>query len=133
MQSRVRGVTDGVRVTRRAILAYPQRKQCPNESDFTKSKSRKDGGVYSISAIELEITKQKPSPVPGTQQDQEITDDTPGWCWFADFCQLDPNDITLDVLEELSTPASTSKIRRPDENLEWTSPEDWICSKIPFL
>ena len=38
-------------------------------------------------------------------------DDIPGWCWFATFGLLDPNDITLDSLHDLSERPSKRSMR----------------------
>jgi len=38
----------------------------------------------------------------GDTKVNDTEEDQPGWCWFATFGLLDPNDITLDGLESLA-------------------------------
>ncbi len=72
-----------------------------------RSKKR-EGGVYAAEAAArlhrlnaklLQVTT-KDEGVHGSAEEGQ---DEPGWCWFAIFGLLDPNDITLDSLESFST------------------------------
>jgi hypothetical protein len=72
---------------------------------------KREEGVYAAAAAArlhrlnaklLQVTKvDKEGDV--KVNDAEEDKDEPGWCWFATFGLLDPNDITLDGLESLAT------------------------------
>jgi len=73
-----------------------------------RSKKR-DSGVYAATeAARLQRLNQKLQHVIGKDQDGDMKVDliqeNPGdlgWCWFARFGLLDPDDITLDNLSSL--------------------------------
>ena len=71
-----------------------------------RSKKR-ESGVYAaaeaarlhrLNARLLQITKTE-----GTAKEAEgLGEEDPGWCWFACFGLLDPEDITLESLERFA-------------------------------
>lgn len=58
------------------------------------------GRLHRLNAKLLEITTKPPGSA-------EEGQDEPGWCWFATFGLLDPNDLTLDSLESFATGCRT--------------------------
>jgi len=82
-----------------------------------RSKKR-ESGVYAAAAAgrlhrlnsKLIQTMQKESDGDVLVGDAEEGDNFPGWCWFATFGLLDPNDITLEGLESLATGSIGQKL-----------------------
>lgn len=105
-----------------------------------RSKKREEG-VYAATAAArlnrlnaklLQTTKRDPQ---GDEilEDPESQADALGWCWFATFGLLDPNDITLESLEHFSTaPPSTGRTRTlMDSHSDMSDDYDsWCCSRF---
>lgn len=79
-----------------------------------RSKKREDG-VYAASAaarlhrLNSKLVQITHKDVDGDVQVEDPEEENvPGWCWFATFGLLDPNDITLDGLESLATGSTTN-------------------------
>ncbi|KAF5321920.1 hypothetical protein D9619_000955 [Psilocybe cf. subviscida] len=72
-----------------------------------RSKKRETGVYAAADAARLnrlnsklvQVTKGETEPSEPVEED-----DVPGWCWFATFGLLDPNDITLDAQTTDDTP-----------------------------
>ena len=75
-----------------------------------RSKKRQEGVYAAAAAGRLHRLNAKLQQVTKKDLDgdvrfkeEENQEEEPGWCWFATFGLLDPNDVTLDSLESLST------------------------------
>lgn len=89
-----------------------------------RSKKR-ESGVYAAAAAGR-LHRLNSKIVQTIQKDSdgdallEEGDNIPGWCWFATFGLLDPNDITLEGLDSLTTGSLNQKpllrTRFPDED-----------------
>lgn len=78
-----------------------------------RSKKR-EAGIYAateaarlnrLNSKLVQITKKNDN-VPEVEDEGE--EDMSGWCWFAAFGLLDPNDITLESLDTFTPPMSTN-------------------------
>lgn len=79
-----------------------------------RSKKRETGVYAAADAARLNRLNSK--LVKATEGEAEPSEtvedeDIPGWCWFATFGLLDPNDITLDALHDLSERPSKQSMR----------------------
>lgn len=88
---------------------------------------KREEGVYAASAAArlnrlnsklLSVTKKDADGDVELEDVEEQEQDVPGWCWFATFGLLDPNDITLDGLESLATGRRSSGLR--DASASWS-------------
>lgn len=90
---------------------------------------KRETGVYAaasaarlnrLNAKLIEVTKKAPIGALKVSAEEESTEDIPGWCWFATFGLLDPNDITLEGLEGFATSPNPIQRRRHITNLPWS-------------
>ena len=78
-----------------------------------RSKKRQEGVYAAAAAVRLHRLNAKLQQATKRDLDGDVqfnegeeedeSREEPGWCWFATFGLLDPNDITLDSLESLAT------------------------------
>lgn len=75
-----------------------------------RSKKRQEGIYAAAAAGRLHRLNAKLQQATKKDLDEDVQfkggeedEEEPGWCWFATFGLLDPNDITLDGLECLAT------------------------------
>ncbi len=93
-----------------------------------RSKKRETGVYAAASAARLnrlnaklvEVTKMAPVGALNIPREEENTEDIPGWCWFATFGLLDPDDITLEGLEGFYTSTNPTQRRRCITDLPWS-------------
>lgn len=75
------------------------------EKRASRSKKRKSGVYAATDAARLQRLNAKLLQIVKTDTADEAkeveggSEEDPGWCWFASFGLLDPNDITLENLE----------------------------------
>jgi hypothetical protein len=91
-----------------------------------RSKKR-ETGVYAAAAAArlnrlnsklVEVTKKDVDGDVVVGGTEDVMEDIPGWCWFATFGLLDPNDITLEGMESFSTGSVHHRNRIP--TLPWS-------------
>ena len=80
-----------------------------------RSKKRQSGVYAAAAAGRLHRLNSKLIQTIQKDSDGDVLleegDNIPGWCWFATFGLLDPNDITLEGLEGLTTGSPDQKPR----------------------
>lgn len=79
-----------------------------------RSKKRESGVYAAAAAGRLHRLNSKLIQTIQKDSDGDVLleegDNIPGWCWFATFGLLDPNDITLEGLESLTTGSPNRKL-----------------------
>lgn len=115
--------------TRRSIshqLAMAKSLRSKTKRAF-RSKKRESGVYAAAAAGRLHRLNSKLIQTIQKDSDGDVLleegDNIPGWCWFATFGLLDPNDITLEGLESLTTGFPNQKLlpraRFLDEDSWW--------------
>ncbi|KAF8974585.1 hypothetical protein BDZ97DRAFT_1911755 [Flammula alnicola] len=96
-----------------------------------RSKKRETGVYAAAEAARLNRLNSKLIQVTKKDIDGDVlvgeadegAEEIPGWCWFATFGLLDPNDITLEGLQDLSA-GSVDHGRRHTQWSPFDSSED---------
>ena len=91
-----------------------------------RSKKRESGVYAAAAAGRLHRLNSKLMQTIQKDSDGDVLleegDNVPGWCWFATFGLLDPNDITLEGLESLTT---GSPNRKPPLRARFLDEDSW--------
>ena len=84
-----------------------------------RSKKREEG-VYAAAAaarvnrLNVKLLKVTKMGKEGDTNVEIAEEDKPGWCWFAAFGLLNPDELTLDALESL-----TAGFQISERDLDW--------------
>jgi len=90
---------------------FPMAKSLRSKTKRAFRSKKRQEGVYAAAAAgrlhrlnaKLQQVTKKDLDGDVRFKEEENQEEEPGWCWFATFGLLDPNDVTLDSLESLST------------------------------
>ena len=92
-----------------------------------RSKKREESIYAATAAARLQRLNSKLLQVMKREKEGEVNDteeDQLGWCWFATFGLLDPNDITLDGLESIASGSLAYAQQRGSSGGIWSDYEE---------